>query len=201
MADSTNIHAHLATLSTALDALTTALAPLLTTPPTTLAATLPPRDAARLHVLAVYAPESLLFNAVRLAAAAGAAAEEEDPKRHPVVGELARVHRYAARLRDADAVRRGPALRVDREAARRFVRAGIAPPPKEDEEKEMEKTAVEPAEEAPSRPGAAKRGLGREEGVGAGATGEEDAGGKKKKRRKDDRRDGGTYSMGFWRLN
>jgi hypothetical protein len=187
MADPTPVHARLSALAAALDALAAALAPLFATPPSTLARDLPPRDAARLHILAAYAPESLLFNAVRLAAAGAAggaapAADADEVRKHPVVAELQRVRGYSARLRDAEAVQRGPALRVDREAAARFVRAGISAPP-EQEGREASKGA---AGEAPAGAGAAKRG-GEEikDGEGGSPRG--------KKQRRDERRDGGTF--------
>jgi exosome complex protein LRP1 len=124
MADSTALHGHLTALTSALDDLTTALAPLLSSPPpalSALAASLPARDTARLHVLSAYALETLLFNALRLSGA--------DAKAHPVFRELARVRHYAAKIKEAEDKKAGraagPAVRVDREAARRVVRAGI----------------------------------------------------------------------------
>jgi hypothetical protein len=180
MADPPAIHDRLAALTTALDALTDSLAPLLTTPPATLARDLPARDAARLHILAAYAPESLLFNAVRLAAAGatggGGGAPPEDPdevRRHPVVEELGRVRQYAARLRDAEAVQRGPAMRVDREAVARFVKAGVASAPAEEDV-----------------PGEAQTGAGA---VKRGSEGGEDESPRGKRLRKGDRRTGGMF--------
>jgi exosome complex protein LRP1 len=195
MTDPTAIHAHLSTLTASLDALTAALAPLLATPPAALAADLPPRDAARLHILAAYAPESLLFNAMRLAAAAGGQGDEEEggadaAKKHPVVAELQRVRKYAARLRDAEAAQRGPAMRVDAAAAKRFVRAGIGPSPAAAEKGDRGGRAKAGAEEA-SAGAAGKRDA---EGRGAGDGGADGSPGSKKQR-KEERRGRGAFGQ------
>ena len=193
MTDPTAIHAHLSSLTTALNALTTALAPLLATAPAALARDLPARDAARLHILAAYAPESLLFNAVRLADAGGGSSGGNDggggdgraggAKGHAVVGELRRVKTYAAKLRDAEARAKGPAMRLDRDAARRFVKAGIA----------SDRETAAAAAEQPAEPAAA-----RKRGVEAPGG---DSSPRNKKQRQEDRRRGGVFELlliKFW---
>jgi len=100
-----------------LASLTTALAPLLSTPLSELATTLTVADKARLHVLATYALDSLLFSYLRLQGA--------DTKNHAVMSELARVRQYVAKIKAAESPAERP-MALDRSAAERFIKAGLA---------------------------------------------------------------------------
>jgi len=117
--DPSELHAQLATLSSNIDTLESALAPLLTTPLPTLSAPLALLSKAKLSALSAYAIESLLFGSVRIAGS--------DARSHPVFAELARTRSCFERIARAEDPNRGkPHMRVDKDAARRFVKAGLA---------------------------------------------------------------------------
>lgn len=117
--DTTKISASIDSLSSDLDTLEEALAPLLNTPITTLSAPLPLVDKAKLYTLSTYAIESLLFSYVRLTGA--------DAKTHPVFAELARTKTYFDKIKRAEDPNYGkPTMRVDKGAVGRFVKAGLA---------------------------------------------------------------------------
>nr|OQO32315.1 hypothetical protein B0A51_00374 [Rachicladosporium sp. CCFEE 5018] len=105
-------------LTSSIDDLESALLPLLTTPTSTLSSKLPLLDKAKLHVLTTYALDSLLFSLLKV--------NGTDTKTHPISTEIARVKSYFGKISE---VEKGPEERrlvVDREAAGRFVRAGLA---------------------------------------------------------------------------
>jgi len=97
--------------------LETSLAPLLTNPLSTTASTLPLLDKAKLHILATYTLESLLFSALRL--------NGIDAKSHPVFAELSRVKEYFAKIKAAEGAGQKRKLVVDKDAAGRMVKAGV----------------------------------------------------------------------------
>lgn len=105
-------------LSTNISDLEQALAPLLNTTLSTSTSKLPLLDKAKLYVLATYAIESLLFSAIRL--------NGVDAKAHPIFQELARVKEYFGKIEKAEGQgsRRGTTL--DKDAASRFIRHGLA---------------------------------------------------------------------------
>jgi exosome complex protein LRP1 len=113
----------LESLTSSLTTLQSSLAPLLA--PASSSASLKPQDLsllsrAKLNVLTAYAIESLLFSSLRLSGISAA-----DLKVHPVATELARIKQYFAKLDEAENGRQQPRMRIDKEAAERFVRAGI----------------------------------------------------------------------------
>ncbi|KAF2440244.1 hypothetical protein P171DRAFT_368494, partial [Karstenula rhodostoma CBS 690.94] len=110
-------------LALTIDDLTDALAPLLASPLPSLTATLPTLDKAKLHILTAYTLESLLFSALQ---ASGA-----DAKSHRVFPELARLKTYFGKVTAAEAAgegkgAQGPATRLDKDAAARFIRHGLS---------------------------------------------------------------------------
>ena len=121
MEEPPSLHPLLTDLSTEIDTLTKTLTPLLSHPLSLLTAKLPLLDQAKLYALATYAIESLLFSSLRLSGV--------DAKAHPVFQELGRVKEYFGKIRVAEGggagARRGGG-RIDKEAAGRFIRAGLA---------------------------------------------------------------------------
>lgn len=118
----------LGNLDTQLDSLSGALEPLLNQPLSQTASKLPLLDGAKLNVLTAYTLYTLVFNALKL--------NGVDAQAHPVYKELARVKEYFKRITEAEhkgagsasttAKRGQPTSRVDKEAAARFVRHGLA---------------------------------------------------------------------------
>lgn len=105
-------------LSSNIDDLEESLAPLLKTALSASTSKLPLLDKAKLYVLATYAIESILFSALRL--------NGVDAKAHPVFQELSRVKDYFGKIKHAEtpAAKRNTA--VDKEAAGRFIKHGLA---------------------------------------------------------------------------
>lgn len=120
-------------LSGEIDDLESALAPLLTTPITSLTTTLPILDKSKLYVLSTYAIESLLFSYIRLSGA--------DARSHPVFTELARVKQYFDKIKNAENPQTAKPrdLRLDKGAAKRFITAALAGNKSYDEEREGRK--------------------------------------------------------------
>lgn len=126
-----------------LDDLTEAIDPLLTIPLSESASKLPIVDKAKLHVLHVYALESLLFCKallypvfsfvrwrilMRFCAAAYLRLNGIKAKDHPIMRELARVKQYIAKIKDAEdnaARQNGAGLHLDKEAAGRFIKHAL----------------------------------------------------------------------------
>ncbi|PGG97314.1 hypothetical protein AJ79_09245 [Helicocarpus griseus UAMH5409] len=79
---------------------------------------MPVLDKAKLHVLITYALESLLFSYLRL--------QGVNAKEHPVWKELTRVRQYFDKLKAAEAVPEKRNMTVDKEAAGRFIKHGLA---------------------------------------------------------------------------
>ncbi|KAF2109758.1 hypothetical protein BDV96DRAFT_585316 [Lophiotrema nucula] len=117
MDQATSVADQIEDLEANIDDLTTALHPVLTTPLTTQTSTLPLLDKAKLYILHAYAIESLLFSALQ---ASGA-----DAKAHPIFKELARLKTYFKKIKDAE-LGTVPTTRLDKGAAGRFIRAGLA---------------------------------------------------------------------------
>jgi exosome complex protein LRP1 len=126
-----------------IDELTTTLAPLLSTPLSTTATSLPLLDKAKLYVLAAYAIESLLFSTLQ--------ASGVDAKSHALFAELARLRTYFAKIKDIEERAPGGAWesrsRVDKEAAARFIKHGLSGNERYDRER-AERTAREKARAA-----------------------------------------------------
>ncbi|KAF2240422.1 hypothetical protein BU26DRAFT_399117, partial [Trematosphaeria pertusa] len=125
-----------------IDDLETALSPLLTTPLHTTASILPLLDKAKLYVLSAYAIESLLFSTLQ--------ASDVNAKEHAVFRELARLKGYFGKIKDVEGAGAGaqqPKQRLDKEAAARFIKHGLAGNDKYDLER-AERIAKERAKAA-----------------------------------------------------
>jgi exosome complex protein LRP1 len=113
-------------LTTNIDDLTTSLQPLLSPPIQTTASTLPLFEKAKLYTLSTYAIESLLFSYIRLNASSSSA--EADARTHPVFTELKRVQQYMQKIEAAENPNYGRRenMSLNRVAAGRFIKAGLA---------------------------------------------------------------------------
>ena len=132
--DSTKILSLLETLDDEVDDLEEALSPLLKTVLSETSSKLPLLDKAKLYVLVTYAIESMLFCAYHSSKAGcdlmfviaylrlnGVKARE-----HPVFIELTRVKQYFDKIKTAETPVAGRNVTVDRAAAARFIKAGLA---------------------------------------------------------------------------
>ncbi|KAF2805291.1 uncharacterized protein BDZ99DRAFT_396357 [Mytilinidion resinicola] len=118
------------------DDLEEALAPLLDAPIADTASKLPLLDKAKLYVMTTYAIESILFSYLQLN---GIKAKE-----HPIFIELTRLKQYYEKIKLAET---GPVkqnTRLDKDAAGRFIKAGLSGNEKYDQER-AEKQAKETA--------------------------------------------------------
>jgi len=89
---------------------------------------LPLLDKAKLYVLVTYAIESILFSYLRL--------NGVDAKSHPVFQELARVKEYFGKIKAAETAGTKRSSVLDKEAANRFIKHGLAGNAKLDAERE-----------------------------------------------------------------
>lgn len=101
-----------------IDDLEESLAPLLKTALSASTSKLPLLDKAKLYVLATYSINSILFSALRL--------NGVDAKTHPVFQELNRVKEYFAKIKAAETVGQKRTTTVDKDAAGRFIKHGLA---------------------------------------------------------------------------
>ncbi|KAK4543362.1 hypothetical protein LTR36_005505 [Oleoguttula mirabilis] len=136
-------------LGSNIDDLEDSLAPLLKTALSASTSKLPLLDKAKLYVLATYAIESILFSALRL--------NGVDAKAHQVFQELSRVKEYFGKIKTAETAGTKKSTAVDREAAGRFIKHGLAGNDKYDRER---------AERAVREKAGAKRKLGDMQGIG-----------------------------------
>lgn len=116
--DSSEVLEMVEDLSGNIDDLETSLEPFLTSRLNVSTSRIPLLDKAKLHVLAAYAIESIIFSYLRL--------NGVDAKEHAVFRELTRVKEYFAKIKSAEA---GPAQRnttLDKDAAARFIRQGLS---------------------------------------------------------------------------
>ncbi|OBT64529.1 hypothetical protein VE03_05339 [Pseudogymnoascus sp. 23342-1-I1] len=115
----TDILSLLEQLDDEIDDLEDSLAPVLETGISDTASKLPLLDKAKLYVLVTYAVESILFSYLRLN---GVKARE-----HPVFLELTRVKQYFDKLKEAEnPTPKQSGLTLDKNAAGRFIRAGLS---------------------------------------------------------------------------
>ncbi|KFX99862.1 hypothetical protein V490_01607 [Pseudogymnoascus sp. VKM F-3557] len=115
----TDILSLLEQLDDEIDDLEDSLAPVLETGISDTASKLPLLDRAKLYVLVTYAVESILFSYLRLN---GVKARE-----HPVFIELTRVKQYFDKLKEAEnPTPKQSGLTLDKNAAGRFIRAGLS---------------------------------------------------------------------------
>ncbi|KAI9050366.1 hypothetical protein LZ554_005532 [Drepanopeziza brunnea f. sp. 'monogermtubi'] len=115
--DSTKVMSLLETLDDEIDDLEESLEPLIKVALSETASKLPLLDKAKLYILVTYAIESMLFSYLRLH---GVKARD-----HPVFKELTRVKQYFDKIKNIE----NPPERtmaVDRAAAARFIKAGLA---------------------------------------------------------------------------
>jgi uncharacterized repeat protein (TIGR03833 family) len=141
MDDTAHVAELLEELGDNIDDLETALEPLLRTPISTLSKNLAPLERAKLLTWLTYAIETILFSHIRLNGT-------EDPKSHPVMTELKRIQQYMQKVQQAEnpaAGKRGN-LSLNKEAAGRFIKAGLSGNEKYD--KEVAERKVKEAEGA-----------------------------------------------------
>ena len=114
-------------LTSNIDDLEESLAPLLKTALSTTSSKLPLLDKAKLYVLATYAIESILFSCLRL--------NGVDAKSHLVFLELARVKDYFEKIKAAETAGTKRSAILDKDAASRFIKHGLAGNEKYDRER------------------------------------------------------------------
>jgi exosome complex protein LRP1 len=116
--DSSDVKDLVEDMSGSIDDLEAALAPLLNATLSSSVSKLPLLDKAKLYVLATYAIDSVLFSYIRL--------NGKNVKDHPVVQEIMRVRSYFNKIKEVEA---GPVQRnttLDKDAAARFIKHGLA---------------------------------------------------------------------------
>ncbi|KAF2021592.1 hypothetical protein BU24DRAFT_417224 [Aaosphaeria arxii CBS 175.79] len=121
-----------------IDELSEALIPLLNNPLATTISTLPLLDKAKLYVLLSYSIESLLFSTLQISG--------ENAREHAVFAELARLKGYFQKIKDAE-LGSEPKTRLDKGAAARFIKHGLAGNDRYDKER-AERIAKEKAKVA-----------------------------------------------------
>ncbi|TID17030.1 ATP synthase subunit alpha [Venturia nashicola] len=130
MEDDNNVADLLEELGDNIDDLETVLEPLLTAKSlSSLNKNLAPLERAKLLIWLTYAVETILFSQIRLGGA-------EDPKSHPIMTELKRIQQYmqkVALVENPDVGKRTN-LTLNKEAAGRFIKAGLSGNDKYDKE-------------------------------------------------------------------
>lgn len=115
--ETTNIIPLIEDLSASIYTLEETLQPLLSSPLSSITSRLPLLDRAKLHVLLTYGIESIIFAYLKLS--------NVDANAHPVYTELNRVKQYFEKIKEAETA--GPSgKRLDKGAAARFIKAGLA---------------------------------------------------------------------------
>jgi len=129
MDDTANVADLLEELGDNIDDLETALEPLLKTPISALSKNLAPLEKAKLLTWLTYAIETILFSHIRLNGT-------EDPKSHPVMTELKRIQQYMQKVQQAEKpdVGKRTNLSLNKDAAGRFIKAGLSGNDKYDKE-------------------------------------------------------------------
>ncbi|OJD28568.1 hypothetical protein ACJ73_00009 [Blastomyces percursus] len=116
--ESTDLTPLLEQLEDNIDDLEDVLEPLLAQPLSTTTQKMPVLDKAKLHVLITYAIESMVFSYLRL--------QGVNAKEHPVYKELTRVKQYFDKIKAVETVPEQRTMAVDKEAAGRFIKHGLA---------------------------------------------------------------------------
>ncbi|KAK5114670.1 hypothetical protein LTR62_002243 [Meristemomyces frigidus] len=116
--DTADVESLVEDLSIHIDDLEDSLMPLLKTALSASTSKLPLLDKAKLYVLATYAIESIIFSALRL--------NGVDAKAHPVFQELNRVKEYFGKIKTAETAGQKRSTVVDKDAAGRFIKHGLA---------------------------------------------------------------------------
>ncbi|KAK2758051.1 hypothetical protein FQN54_004457 [Arachnomyces sp. PD_36] len=101
-----------------IDDLEEALQPLLQNSLSAITQKLPVLDKAKLYVLLTYAIESLIFSYLRL--------NGVNAKEHPIYKELTRVKQYFQKIKDLETPAEKPTMALDKQAAGRFIKHGLA---------------------------------------------------------------------------
>ncbi|EAS35076.1 exosome complex protein LRP1 [Coccidioides immitis RS] len=101
-----------------IDELEEVLEPLLSQTLSTATQKMTVMDKAKLHVLITYTIESLLFSYLRL--------QGVNAKEHSVFKELTRVKQYFAKIKNLETVPEKPTMTLDKQAAARFIKHGLA---------------------------------------------------------------------------
>ncbi|KAJ5726383.1 uncharacterized protein N7483_007740 [Penicillium malachiteum] len=137
--DTNNLFPLLEKLDDDLDDLEEALEPFLGKSLVGVSKNLPVMDKAKLHVLVTYTLESLIFSYLRL--------HGVDAKNHPVFQELTRVKQYFEKIKSLEAEPEQRSMTLDKDAATRFIKHGLAGNEKYDLER-AEREAKEKARAA-----------------------------------------------------
>ncbi|KAJ6032313.1 hypothetical protein N7540_003045 [Penicillium herquei] len=137
--DTNNLFPLLEQLDDDLDYLEEALEPFLGKSLVGVSKNLPVMDKAKLHVLVTYTLESLIFSYLRL--------HGVDAKNHPVFQELTRVKQYFEKIKSLEAEPEKRSMTLDKDAASRFIKHGLAGNDKYDLER-AEREAKEKARAA-----------------------------------------------------
>ncbi|KAK6832163.1 hypothetical protein RU639_003035 [Aspergillus parasiticus] len=116
--DATDLLPLLEQLDDHVDDLEEALGPVLNSAITDTSKKLPVLDKAKFHVLITYALESLIFSYLRL--------HGVNAKEHPVFRELTRVKQYFEKIKALEAEPEQRTLTLDKQAASRFIKHGLA---------------------------------------------------------------------------
>lgn len=124
--DTEDLHPLVDDLTGNIDDLEESLAPILKTALSHSTSKLPLLDKAKLYVLATYAIESVLFSYLRL--------NGVDAKSHPVFQELTRVKEYFSKIKGAEMAGQKRTTTLDKDAASRFIKHGLAGNEKHDRE-------------------------------------------------------------------
>ncbi|KAF3482333.1 uncharacterized protein GIQ15_05092 [Arthroderma uncinatum] len=101
-----------------IDEIEEALEPLLEHGLAATAQKLPLMEKAKLHILLTYSIESLIFSYLRL--------NDVDAKEHPVFKELIRVRQYHEKIKTLEAPPEKRTMTLDKQAAGRFIKHGLA---------------------------------------------------------------------------
>jgi exosome complex protein LRP1 len=125
-------------LEAEIDDLEDAVQPLLKTSLPQIASSLPLLDKAKFYVLLAYSIESILYSTLQ--------ANGINAKEHPVFAELARLKTYFAKIKSAE-LGPEPKTRIDKDAAARFIKHGLAGNEQYDRER-AERIAKEKAKAA-----------------------------------------------------
>lgn len=125
--DTAEVHALVDDLTDNIDDLQESLTPLLRAALSQSTSKLPLLDKAKLYVLVTYAIESVLFSCLRL--------NGVEAKLHPVFQELTRVKEYFAKLKSAETAGTKRNNVLDKDAAGRFIKHGLAGNQKVDRER------------------------------------------------------------------
>ncbi|OJD16892.1 hypothetical protein AJ78_02990 [Emergomyces pasteurianus Ep9510] len=116
--ETTDLTPFLEQLEDNIDDLEDVLEPLLGQPLASTTQKMPVLDKAKLHVLITYTIESLLFSYLRL--------QGVNAKEHPVFKELTRVRQYFEKIKAVETVPEQRTMTVDKQAAGRFIKHGLA---------------------------------------------------------------------------